>query len=61
MNPLSGVSYYRLMQTDFDGTYTFSSIAAVRMEAEQMHLTSFISSKENSAVDFDLFLPESIT
>lgn len=27
--PFIGVSYYRLMQTDFDGTHTFSTIVAV--------------------------------
>jgi hypothetical protein len=27
--PLPGVSYYRLKQTDFNGTYTYSSIVAV--------------------------------
>ena len=30
-NPLSGVSYYKLAQTDYDGTTeTFSPIAAIR-------------------------------
>ncbi len=59
--PYPGVSYYRLKQTDFDGKYSFSDIAAVKMEQEQMHLASFIASKENSAIDFDLFLPGSAT
>jgi len=27
--PLDGISYYRLKQTDFDGRYSFSDIAAV--------------------------------
>lgn len=31
--PLSGLSYYRLRQTDFDGTMTWSPIAAVYMGA----------------------------
>ena len=34
MNPYSGVSYYRLMQTDFDGTQSWSRVVAVRMESE---------------------------
>lgn len=29
--PLSGVSYYRLRQTDYDGTSTLSDVVAVRM------------------------------
>jgi hypothetical protein len=28
-NPYSGITYYRLKQTDFDGTYTYSDIIAV--------------------------------
>lgn len=30
--PLSGLSYYRLKQTDFDGTYTYSKLAAVNLQ-----------------------------
>ena len=33
--PLSGTSYYRLRQVDYDGTFAYSSIAAVRMESEE--------------------------
>ncbi len=29
--PYSGVSYYRLRQTDFDGTFTFSNVVAVQI------------------------------
>lgn len=32
-NPFTGVSYYRLKQTDFDGTFTYSSIRAVTIGA----------------------------
>lgn len=31
--PYSGVSYYRLKQTDFDGTYTYSNLVEVEDEA----------------------------
>ncbi|MES2567446.1 MAG: T9SS type A sorting domain-containing protein [Bacteroidota bacterium] len=31
-NPLSGISYYRLKQTDFSGRYTYSEIQAVDMD-----------------------------
>ena len=30
--PFSGVSYYRLKQTDFDGSFTYSNIALVNLE-----------------------------
>jgi len=30
--PFPGVSYYRLKQTDFDGSFTYSHIAAVNLE-----------------------------
>ncbi len=30
--PLSGISYYRLKQTDFDGAYTYSKVVAVNMD-----------------------------
>lgn len=29
-NPLSGISYYRIAQTDFDGKYSYSDIRSVR-------------------------------
>ncbi|MBL7913594.1 MAG: T9SS type A sorting domain-containing protein [Bacteroidia bacterium] len=33
-SPYSGVSYYRLKQTDFDGTQTWSNIIAVRLHGD---------------------------
>ena len=32
--PYPGISYYRLKQTDFDGKYSYSTIAAVKFSAE---------------------------
>ena len=34
VNPLAGLSYYRLKQTDFDGTFTNSRIVTVQMNGE---------------------------
>lgn len=31
LNPILGISYYRLKQTDFDGSYTYSDIKAVEI------------------------------
>jgi hypothetical protein len=31
-NPLKGISYYRLKQTDFDGAYTYSKVMAVNRD-----------------------------
>lgn len=31
-NPLNGLSYYRLKQTDFDGTFTYSKLSAVNLD-----------------------------
>lgn len=36
--PLAGVSYYRLIQTDFDGTKTFSNIVAVEREINAIEI-----------------------
>ena len=33
-SPLPGTSYYRLKQTDFDGTFTYSRIVAVQMQKQ---------------------------
>ncbi|MBJ7427639.1 MAG: SBBP repeat-containing protein [Bacteroidia bacterium] len=33
-NPFSGISYYRLKQTDFDGKYTYSDIKKVGLDKE---------------------------
>ena len=34
LSPLTGIGYYRLKQTDFDGKYTYSAIVAVKYEPE---------------------------
>lgn len=43
-NPLKGLSYYRLKQTDFDGQYAYSQIESVRFgdsEADDLQLSIF--------------------
>ncbi len=67
-SPLSGVSYYRLKQTDFDGKYTYSNIESVVFDGakgleivntyhsvDNNLLTIKVNSGENSAVNFELY------
>jgi fibronectin-binding autotransporter adhesin len=37
-SPLRGISYYRLKQTDFDGTATYSKLSKVENNASGMHI-----------------------
>ncbi|GIV35072.1 MAG: hypothetical protein KatS3mg031_2607 [Chitinophagales bacterium] len=40
-HPLPGISYYRLKQTDFDGTYTYSRVVSVHFEEEASMVSVF--------------------
>ncbi|HEY1037948.1 MAG TPA: SBBP repeat-containing protein, partial [Bacteroidia bacterium] len=40
-NPYSGISYYRLKQTDFDGRYSYSSIAPVEIKKQEVAVSLF--------------------
>ena len=53
-NVLSGITYYRLKQVDFDGLYTYSNIVAVERENSKLAITAFPNPFSNSlAVSFD--------
>jgi hypothetical protein len=39
--PENGINYYRLKQTDFDGTYTYSEIIAVKYSFEDNQIKAF--------------------
>ncbi len=41
--PYTGISYYRLKQTDFDGTYEYSNIVSVFIETENLQLLKTIN------------------
>jgi hypothetical protein len=59
MKPLSGVSYYRLRQTDYDGTSTTSRIIAIRRRASETF--SVIASPNISKGIFNLTVSASTT
>ena len=40
-HPLNGISYYRLKQTDFDGRYSYSDIAAVERNNNKISFSAF--------------------
>ena len=41
--PLSGLSYYRLKQTDFDGHFTYSNIVSVVIDTEERELVNVVN------------------
>jgi len=52
-NPLQGISYYRLMQTDFDGEFTHSDIKAV--EFKSLEMVSVNPNPANSSVNISFY------
>ena len=50
-NPYSGVSYYRLKQTDFDGKFVYSDIESVNFQGELEESMMSMSIYPNPAVD----------
>jgi len=49
-NPFSGISYYRLKQTDFDGKYTYSDIKKVGLDKELASKISLYYENNNPIV-----------
>ncbi|MFA9212221.1 MAG: SBBP repeat-containing protein [Candidatus Methylacidiphilales bacterium] len=49
-NPFSGISYYRLKQTDFDGKYTYSEIKKVGLDKELASKISLYYDNNNPIV-----------
>ena len=64
MKPYSGISYYRLMQTDFDGTQSLSRVVVVRWESETdidiypTIVNDVINIQSNSDLYFSLYSAE---
>ncbi|MFK7771501.1 MAG: carboxylesterase family protein [Saprospiraceae bacterium] len=57
-NTPTGVNYYRIKQIDFDGMYSFSSIAAVEV-AEERGVVSFFPNPSLGIISFELGTSES--
>ncbi len=62
-DPYTGISYYRLKQTDFDGQFEYSDVRAVNIDADQGRVRLypnptndrfFIVSPENSAFSVNI-------
>ncbi len=55
IEPLSGVSFYRLKQTDYDGTFTYSDIVPMKINENQTDFSVFTNptSPDNIKVNFD--------
>ncbi|MBL0309811.1 MAG: T9SS type A sorting domain-containing protein [Bacteroidetes bacterium] len=60
--PLSGVSYYRLRQTDFDGTTTHSQIVAVSFNSSySQSFNAFVGENQNFNVSFQTNVNERLS
>lgn len=58
VRPLPGISYYRLKQTDFDGKYSYSELAAVELPDElDFEIASLYSIDGNSTINAVILNP----
>jgi hypothetical protein len=61
-NPLSGKSYYRLKQTDLDGSVNFSDIRMVTFDGSESEVTAYPNPVTNGKISIDFHIaPESPT
>jgi hypothetical protein len=57
-NPLSGISYYRLKQTDYDGQFTLSQIIALDRELSEAVVSSLYPNPATEEISFELTSPK---
>lgn len=55
--PLAGTSYYRLKQTDYDGSYKYSNIISVSCGAEDNLNITFASTDEQGTINLNVNAP----
>jgi hypothetical protein len=56
-NPFNGINYYRLKQTDFDGTSKLSSIIGVEFYKEENLLNNIHPNPTTTDINFDFYSP----
>jgi hypothetical protein len=57
-NPLSGVSAYRLKQTDFDGRYQYSGLVAVVLKSEgKLEVIGLTDDAEQNLINYFVYSP----
>ena len=52
-NPLNGISYYRLKQTDFDGKYSYSNIVSVYIENQEI-IQNLWYNKDDNKINIEI-------
>jgi hypothetical protein len=56
-DPLNGISYYRLMQTDFNGNNSYSGAVAVRINSKGFDIQSINHSADQQGMESIVILP----
>ncbi len=55
--PLNGLNYYRLKQTDYNGKYTYSSITTANYAGKNKLLTNIYPNPTDNTASFDVYSP----
>jgi hypothetical protein len=56
-SPFSGITYYRLKQTDFDGKYTYSSVIAIENNLNEIAISNVHPNPTTDDLNFDFYSP----